>query len=505
MRNVASYALESAQGSGSRDFDDVMSAITRWLIEKGWSEGSKEDFTNSQGCLTRVAKVSLAPPQGRLERYLIAEKLPEAIFATEISVAHEDERCALYVELKIEGVGPRLQPFRFDARRPKFIGQLLHGDLRWCLGDTPLTDEPYDFQGKEGGRRAVEILWHPERAVPVVMVSLINGSGITSNFVTKLAGDLAGLAIVATSDEEASWAITREKGAEWSCFNGALRLYWPITPNSLQPRLHPLWFRTTMLASDTDPSNASYKMRAQIRRIILGVSALSIRQPRLIRELGRSAREKRQEELRAALGRSQSSDEYREIAESYAAENDRLRDDLKEKEDRLSMLERQMSELQLALRYVPQADSTELLPDQGDEISSVEQAVKLAKNRFSDRIVFSERIDEGIASLNEGAGPPCKIFNYLGVLHELAGARGKGALGVGVVDWLAQKGVVCSVESETVRNAGGRLFMVNGESVSFDYHLKPADGVSPDRCVRIYFDFIDGGRVRVGWVGRHPE
>jgi len=37
-------------------------------------------------------------------------------------------------------------------------------------------------------------------------------------------------------------------------------------------------------------------------------------------------------------------------------------------------------------------------------------------------------------------------------------------------------------------------------------HLKPNDALSPDRCVRIYFDWDDATRqVIVGWVGRHPD
>jgi hypothetical protein len=473
-------------------------------LEKGWTEGTTSDFQNNQGNRTRVARLDLEPRRGQLVRIAVFEKLPESIFQTEIAVASEGNHCAIFVNLKIEGAGVGLHPFRFDARRPKFIGKLLHKDLSWQLGETPLTDRAYNFCGEDGGDRAAEIIWHFERAVPVVLVSLINEQGITSSFVDKLAGDLAGLAIVATVDEEAAWRITRTKGAEWSCFNGAVRLYWPFGRGAQQPRLHPLWLKSTMLSGSAEPSNASYRMRAQLRRTILGVSALSIREPELTRRLTREAREKRQDDLRATLEASKSADEYHAIAESYAEDNDRLRAELKEKEDRLSTLEDQVSELQLALRYLPQDDAA-IPPDVDVEPDTVSGAVQIAMARLSDRLSFSSSIEHSVADLAPDAGPPQKILRYLERLHELAEARETGPLGKGVVEWLSERGVACSVESETVRNAGGRVWVVNGESITFDYHLKPSDAVSPDRCVRIYFDLVDRGAVRVGWIGRHPN
>lgn len=503
MRTVAAYALESTDDGPAR-FDEVIGAITQWLIEKGWTEDGVEDFQSSQGTRMRVVRADLEPINGKLARLAVFERLPESLFVTEIAVASDEKNCAIFVDLRVESAGPRLQPFRFDARRPKFIGRLLNRDLHWQLGETPLTDRAYRFLGSSGGRSVVDVIWHRERTVPVVLVSLVQGESITSNFVDKLAGDLAGLAIVATVDEEASWGVTRAKGAEWSCFNGALRLYWPFGQSVSQPRLHPLWLKSTMLGEAAEPSNSSYRMRAQLRRTILGVAALSIREPSLIRRLTREARQRRQEELRKALSGSKSADEYQTIAESYAEENDRLREELKEREDRLTALEDQVSELQLALRYIPHDDAT-IPPDIEVGPETVVEAVRAARNRLSDRLLFSDSIEEGVLSLNQEAGPPSKILRYLQKLHDLAIARGMGPLGVGVVSWLADHGVTCSVESETVRNAGGRQWVVDGERVSFDYHLKPSDGVSPDRCVRIYFDLTDEGNVRVGWVGRHPD
>lgn len=503
MRTVAAYALES-NDEGTKRFDEVVAAIDHWLREKGWTPEGEQEFANSQGNRTRVARIEIEPPKGRLIRFIVIEALQEAIFSTEISVACDEGQCALFVELRVEGTGARLRPFRFDARRPKFIGRLLHGGLHWELSGTPLTDRAYHFSGANEGKRLADVLWHPERAVPAVAISLVNGEGITPDFVAKLAGDLAGLAIVATLDEDAAWALTRCKGSEWSCFNGALRLYWPFGHGASISRLHPFWLRATMLGEGVKEGVASYRMRSQLRRMIMGVSALSIRESPLARRLTRAAREKRQEDLRRALSTSSGADEYRAIAESYAKENDVLREDAKEMEVRISELEDQVSELQLALRFVPHVEA-QILPDVEEEPTTVSQAVELAKTRFYDSLIFADSIDDGIITLNPEAGPPAKVLRYLKTLHELGHARAAGTLGKGVVPWLEEQGVKCSVESESIKNGGGRQWMVNGTKVAFDYHLKPSDGVSPDKCVRIYFDLLESGQVRIGWIGRHPD
>lgn len=77
--------------------------------------------------------------------------------------------------------------------------------------------------------------------------------------------------------------------------------------------------------------------------------------------------------------------------------------------------------------------------------------------------------------------------------------------------WLLARGVVVSPEDETTRNSATEMARRRwddgrGAKRQFELHLKPADAVAPDRCVRIYFDYDDALRKTVvGWVGRHPK
>ena len=87
--------------------------------------------------------------------------------------------------------------------------------------------------------------------------------------------------------------------------------------------------------------------------------------------------------------------------------------------------------------------------------------------------------------------------------------RVSGTLGRNPADWFLERGIKASTESDTIRRSQvemqRRTWHDGSGRRKFEMHLKPNEGTSPDRCVRIYFDFDAGiGRTVVGWIGRHP-
>jgi hypothetical protein len=116
-------------------------------------------------------------------------------------------------------------------------------------------------------------------------------------------------------------------------------------------------------------------------------------------------------------------------------------------------------------------------------------------------------LDGTLKGLSPTAGPPEKILRYLGVLRDYARAVSTGTLGKSVEKWFEDKGVICSGESSTVstnkKDQEQRTWSVGGERVTCRLHLKPSDGTSPERCVRIYFVPPENGKVRIGYIGRH--
>ena len=130
------------------------------------------------------------------------------------------------------------------------------------------------------------------------------------------------------------------------------------------------------------------------------------------------------------------------------------------------------------------------------------------RSEFGDDLVFGAEVDESVRSLKRDAGPPDKIYDYLRILSEMTHARRNGGLGTDMILWLRNKRVSASGESETILNSQAevrkRTWSDGVGSRTFEKHPKPNENTSPDRCVRIYFDYDESRKKTViGYVGRH--
>jgi len=333
-----------------------------------------------------------------------------------------------------------------------------------------------------------------------VAVSEFEGGYLDDELPAKLATDVSGLAVVATIDSEAAWAITSEKGKEWSCYNGALRVYWSMQASSGNPLTHPLWTQQRLLGGATDSTQAANRIRRQLRRRILGLSAFSVGEPRLFREVRRESREAEAQRLRDSAAEDS---EWRSLAESYSEDNERLQTLVDEQEQQLENFQTRVQNLQDALQWQP--EEQEVAPESTSPPNTVADAVGQARDKFGDILVFGRDVDDAVKGLAADAGPPEKILLHLRELAELGKSLNQGSIGGTQIEWLRNRGVDVSVESETIRKAGGRSWWVEDKNLVFNLHTKPSDATSPDRCVRIYFAHDpERQKMLIGWVGRHP-
>ncbi len=325
---------------------------------------------------------------------------------------------------------------------------------------------------------------------------------------------MSGLAIVAQIDRVASWTLTEERGRDWSCFNGAVRLYWPTPDVTGSPHDHPLWTQYRLLASTPSTQEAARRIRNALRRMILGQSAFSIRESGIASEVREREREREREEQEAQRDRAREAEDWEGLENSYAAQNERdaneiraLRREVSDLKDENRDLKVQLRNLTQALRHSGAAD--EVAPDEDSPPTTVSEAVEAARSRFSELLVFGSDVDGGVSDLRDEAGPPDKVLRYLEQLAEMTRLRKAGELGTDPILWLAAQGVDASAEGKTVRNSptqmARRRWNDGRAQREFTLHLKPNESTSPDLCVRIYFDYDDDReKTIVGWVGRHP-
>lgn len=506
MRQLASYSLATAAGdrSAAAIRNDVSRNVDEWLASKGKLAEPGDGLVLHDGRLATLARSEINSSQGSISEVVLTEPTPGGWFRTSVSTA--ESAGTLAVSISLSAGSSNLSPLSLDVHCPRIVRALLAMPVTWMYGATPLTAVPINLSSPAGGDTLIASVWNPERSVPLVAISDEQGAVLHPGIVEALAQDLAGLAIVARLDPAASWRITVRKGKAWSCYGGAIRLYWPGLGATINPYDHPLWTPIRLLEDAADTETAAGRIRSQLRRRILSQSAFAVSESPLFSQIRRASR---QEEIAALQAKASEETDYRALAEGYFAELAKAQELIERRDEDIAALRAQVSSLQLALTWKDAApDAVE--PDVETPPSTVEEAVLLAMDRFESTLLFGASVNDGLRTVSPDAGPPDKVLSYLRALSDLTEARRKGVLGTTAIKWLESRGVIASGESETIRNSPAERQARTWDDGSggrrgFDLHLKPSEATSPDRCVRVYFDYDEERRKTIiGWVGTHP-
>jgi hypothetical protein len=508
MRKVAAYSMQqtcrTASDAASRQ-SEICAAINSWIASKGTLSIDAKEIRLFDGRLGSIATEKLASNGSSVEIVALEEPINAGIFRTELTVSRMGSLIQVYVELRVASHANNLGPISVEIRCPSVVRQILAQYGEWKLGETLLVTTPVEFNGESGGQNLIRILWHPDRNLPIVCVSEDEDGPIDGEFAAGLAADLTGLAIVAQVDSAASWSMTNARGQEWSCFNGAVRLFWPRLRTESDPFIHPLWTKSALLRQSDSSKEASQRLRRQLRRRILGISAFAVNEPEESKELRKQLYT---ESVTAERQRLEDNSDWQALAESYAAENVTLRQQTAVLEADNKDLQVQLENLQEALQW-RESKGLEVQPEVLQPPTTVEEAVNQARHQFRNLLYFGEDVALGVQGLSPEAGPPDKVLDYLRGLNTLAEELADGPLGISIVQWLKQRNFETSTESDTIKNSkremAKRTWKGPNGPMEFDLHMKPKEGVSPDKCVRIYFEVEQNdGRIVVGWVGRHP-
>ncbi|MDO8680929.1 MAG: hypothetical protein Q7R30_20610 [Acidobacteriota bacterium] len=412
---------------------------------------------------------------------------------------------AIYCELSAALLENSLAPFHVDVRCPAILQQSIRTNVEWSYGAWRVSGDDSVVKGQDGGAFLVRQLGDSSRPLPIIVVSSQNGLTLQKGIAASIANDLAGLATVVQADDEAMWQVSRSLGREWSCYLGAIRLYWPLPIPGSNPAQHPLWTASRLLDGAFSVDEAAGRLRNYLRRRLMAVSVFAVAQPECIGvvESERSL-ELRDEEI----AKARSTNDWEELAEASLRERDewKAKTDASERQNDILRERVYQQQMQATLTEVDTDD--QLQPDQPP--ATIMQAVQQAKLELIGKVVFGRDVERGLNGLKSDAGPPQKVLEYLRALGYMVEERRKGSLSNSIVAWLVDMGVTSSGESETDRKNTAtmkRRQWHDGTKVrQFEFHLKPNDNLSPDRCVRIYFDWDDATRqVVVGWIDRHPD
>jgi len=508
MRPLARYSLTGAAGGGSNpaSLADLAGRLDEWLRQKGW-DGHSLEFSLPDGRIAGVLRSETKSADGSLIDCLISEPTTDrrTQFQTHLILGQQHDQLFVSCQLTAALIGGALAPGFVDARCPTFIRDVVDQRSQWFYGPSHLSAEVLFAKGREEGEVLVRVLADSNRRLPVVVVSSHRGLTLKSGLAAGLASDLAGLATVVQLDDESAWRAANLMGVEWSCQNGAIRLYWPLPIPGSDPRQHPLWTPSRLLREAPSVDDAAQRLRNYLRRRLMGVSVFAVTEPAPIAAIRHAADV---EEEETALASALATNEWEGLARQFQQERDRWRTTAEARDKENDDLREKVYYLQTKATFAGVDASDAIPPDAVPE--TIEQAVSQARMELAGKVVFGNQVDDGVAGLRTDAGPPEKVLEYLRALGLMVEDLRSGPLGDSILGWLSDVGVTGSPESETIRNSPSRMkkrLWHDGTKLrQFEQHLKPNEALGPDRCVRIYFDWDAAAKqVLVGWIGRHPD
>ena len=484
MANVFRTGFDIAGRPGEEEelFNQVVAYTRRWArasyeLPQDFVDGT-DHRGNQEGDLLRIDS-----EQGEEEAYFHLKADRDGCSMDFRLAARGDEvQATLEVRLSEEDARP--------AAAPRFLADLVN-EFRCQVAGEEISPNPLRLTAETAPTFAEELVFNPERKLPLVLISGENGypNSLLSS------ARLAGLARVVICPD--ALVDTMNTGLEeFRCFRGTIRLYWPQCIRTELHWSHPFWSTSRLrpLGQEFYPrlrdDLISY-LAMRFEWSLFADVADSIRSVQHQQDLIRSTEAAEQQALEVLADREV---ELQAENERYKQENQELRTTVFYLRQRINALEGRFdSEEEIAEASTEDLQEfrsvTGVLDRAASELESVrilDCAIKSARNfQFPNR----NRIWDVFLKMEECARVLKENGGSLGVSHE---------------QWFQQEGVdFAASESDTTmsKHATSRTFADAETGTSWEM---PAHFKLGGNQLRIHVLWLeDEGRWLVGHVGAH--
>jgi len=399
-------------------------------------------------------------------------------------------------------------PPHFDIRRPRIVRSIVQ-KYRCFSGGHDLSLLPQRVR-IENLDALLEILRSKERRLPIVLFSVDPYSDKTLADPGDAQDKLVGLAHVSVlGDKWTSFALTDRLGKPYSCFNGAIRIYWPGFDTASDPFEHPILLPDRIKAIQADGRLVS----DHLLRWFAPASTLRFAYGPITRDAIAAVQADRQAEIDALREKAQAAGDYGELlklADEEIADLKRRNEELTRRlwdvESELATAKANVAALSIVQASEPAPAASVAAPE--PDVRSVRAAVDLAAKRFTDTLIFMKSAFE--SADDSPYGQPDKVLQALEAMDDVCKSwresiQRKQSMGP-LENAFASRGFTYkSKESMTSTGKWGEEYtaLYEGARMSVEPHLALGKG-GPETCLRIHF-FKDEeeGRFVVAHVGRH--
>ena len=408
-----------------------------------------------------------------------------------------------------------VRPTRYALGRPKIVSDVLTA-FSCTIGGQEVPTTHTVLRAPDVAGFVDTVLASKDRALPVIVVSPDVWTEKPVVNTTVLQTTLVGFGqVVLLVDKWAAFKLTDKIGRELTCFDGAVRIYWPGFSPTDRPFIHPLYLGRSI----KHHRNYGRELKSHLFRMFAGMSAfragelgpiLTVR--RQIESLQENAIVHLREQMKA--GTAENEQLLAEL-ERQLQENEKVtkeRDDLSFKVEELTEeLERQRANWALYEQYTtPQATQYEFTPDDSSKqqvvVTSVQDAVEKAECDFVDTIVFIEGAKN--SAKDSPFQSPELVYHLFEALNELCLKwKQEGKLGETWKMALTGRGFEYKPDiSETAKGSfkADYTFMYKGKKLLFGEHVTFGVGQDPQKCLSVHWHRDNASKIiAIGHCGKH--
>lgn len=414
-------------------------------------------------------------------------------WATAAGLARYGQALQLSVAVRLASSRAVVKPLTYDVRRPQLIDAVLAA-VPCRVGPHRVPTAPTLLTAATVSAFVHDVLLAADRPLPVVVISVNSWSGHEVE-PAVLQRELLGLAhVAALQDKDASFPLSDAVGRELSCYDGAVRLYWPGLTRGADPHAHPLHFPESIRKH----ALTDQPLPRHLARQLAGIAAVRFAAAPLVRDTRDLIDRRKQQQAQLLL--EQAKADGSGLGEIAAA--------LEQAWDEVAALKRERDQVRAEAAALATALATELAarPAAADTPASVADVVARARQAFPDTLHF---LDTAVASAADSPYlHPDKVWRVFEVLDELVRQwRADGRTGTTWKELIKQKTGFDykPAISVTTRNMYGKeyTFTYGGQPRLFEAHVTVGVG-PPDRCLSVHWYRDEGQkRLAVGWCGRH--
>jgi hypothetical protein len=290
-------------------------------------------------------------------------------------------------QILLESTQFYIAPVEFKLQRPRLIATLLR-EFVCTHGDERLSTDPRSLSAQGVADFVQMHVLSRSRRLPIVVVSRTALSDKWLVDPAELADRLAGIAEVYVLDDKwAGYALSDEVGKIYSCYNGAVRLYWPDFDPEASP-YSPVYTpdRVRVLGG---------RLVETIFRQLAAISAFRfVPGPIAVDALDFLGEQKRKE-LESMKRAAQELGDYEQFVQMWEKENAELKKNLGQLKEENAELRAglQLSQENLGAMWRAQEEiegigTAEVATE--EEAESIEESVLMAQSNFSETLVFLE-------------------------------------------------------------------------------------------------------------------